>query len=79
MQKWGWAREEFHFKKSECVNVTEQKEVIHPALAEPNTKLHRELQGRKIGYFLMDGAPQENGKLMLKGPNYTHPGFTVGF
>lgn len=34
-------------------------------LAEPNTK-RWELQWRKTDYFIMDGATQENRKLMFK-------------
>lgn len=34
----------------------------------PNTR-YCELQWRKTGYFLMNGATQENRKLMLKSPN----------
>ena len=41
---------------------------IHPELAETNTR-HQELQWRKTGYFVMNGATQENGKLMFKSPN----------
>lgn len=42
-------------------------ERVHPlALAEPNTT-HQELQWRKIVCFIMNGAIQENGKLMLTG------------
>ena len=51
-----------------AVNVTEQKVFIHPELAETNTR-HQELQWRKTGYFVMNGATQENGKLMFKSPN----------
>ena len=43
------------------------RKFLHPARAEPNTK-HRELRGRKIGYFIMNGAAQENGKPILKSP-----------
>lgn len=50
--------------------VTEQKEVIHQALAEPNPK-HGELRWRKVVYVVMNGTThsQGNGKLMLKSPN----------
>lgn len=47
--------------------VTEQKEFVHPALAESNIK-YQELQWRKISYFIMNGITHENGKLMLKKP-----------
>lgn len=46
-----------------------EKESIHPALAETNTK-HRELQWRKIGYFLINGATQGYRKLMFKSLNH---------
>ena len=48
-------------------SVIEYKELIHRALAEPNTR-HRELQQINVGYFV-NGAPQENGKLTLKSLN----------
>lgn len=37
-------------------------------LAEPNTK-HRELQWRKMDYFIMNGATQLNRKIMFKSWN----------
>lgn len=37
----------------------EQEEFIHLALAEPSTK-YGELQWRKIGNFIMNGAIQQN-------------------
>ena len=49
-------------------SIPEQREFIHLALTEPNTK-HRERQWRKIGYFTINDTTQENGKLMFKSPN----------
>lgn len=48
--------------------VTEQKEFVHPVLTELKTK-HQELQWKKIGYIIINGDTQENGKLMFKIPN----------
>ena len=42
--------------------------VCPPAGAEPTPK-HQELQGRKIGYFIMNGVTKENRMLMLKSPH----------
>lgn len=49
------------------LTITEQKEIVHLALAKPNTN-HQELKQRKIGYFIMNGATQETRKLMFKSP-----------
>lgn len=45
--------------------VIKQKEFVHLVLAEPTPRIAVE----NIGYFVMNGATQENGNLMLKGPN----------
>ena len=48
------------------IAVVEQKEFVYPELVEQNTK-HQELQWRKMGNFIMNGATQENRE--LKHPN----------
>lgn len=50
------------------VSVTEQKEFVCLAPAEPNTK-HGKLQWRKFSCFIMNGDTQENGKLIKVGPS----------
>ena len=57
-------RAEFHL--SRC--LLQNNEFIHSALAETNTR-HGELQWRNIGYFIVNGTIQENGKLMLQSLN----------
>lgn len=47
-------------KQKFWVCVIEQKEFVHLALADPNTK-HQELQRRKTGYIIMNDTIQENG------------------
>lgn len=63
----------FTSKASRLTLVTEQEESVHSAPAEPSTK-HRELPWRKAGYFIMHGAAQENGKLLLKKLELPHLG-----
>lgn len=53
--------------------VMEQREFVHPGLAESNTKC-QELQRGKIGYFIKKGTTQENRKLMLKSLNFPTQG-----
>lgn len=50
-------------------HVTEQKEFIHPVIAEPSTR-HRDLQWRNVDYFIMNGASQEDRKLIFKSLNF---------
>lgn len=45
-----------------------QTELVHLALAEPNSK-HRGRQGRETGCFILAGAIRVDGKLMLKSLN----------
>lgn len=50
------------------VHLIAEREFARPAPAEPNTE-HQQLQWRNIGYFPVNGAIPENGKLMLSSPN----------
>lgn len=58
--------------------VMEQREFVHPVLAEANTKC-QELQWGKMGYFIMNGPTQGNGKLMLKSLNFPTQGSGLAF
>lgn len=58
---------ESYFKLNSSCYKTER---VHPPLiAEPSTR-HGDLQWRNVDYFIMNGANQEDRKLILKSLNF---------